>query len=72
LFVYEISCEPLNGFAPNSHGRCVWSLAWTSLKVKGQDHHGQKWHLSALSAACTRFMFGKTSLPAVLNVSFDV
>jgi len=34
LFVYEISREPLNGFAPNSHGRRVWSLAWTSLKVK--------------------------------------
>jgi len=26
--------EPLNGFAPNSHGRRDWSLAWTSLKVK--------------------------------------
>jgi len=34
LFVYEISREPLNGFAPNSHGRRVWSLAQTSLKVK--------------------------------------
>jgi len=33
LFVYEISREPLNGFAPNSHGRRVWSLARTSLKV---------------------------------------
>jgi len=30
--------EPLNGFAPNSHGRRVWSFARTSLnvKVKGQ------------------------------------
>ena len=38
LFVYEISWEPLNGFAPNSQGRRVWSLARTSLnvKVKGQ------------------------------------
>jgi len=34
LFVYEISRESLNGFAPNSYGRCVWSLARTSLKVK--------------------------------------
>jgi len=34
LFVYEIFRERLNGFAPNSHGRRVWSLAWTSLKVK--------------------------------------
>ena len=43
LFVYEISLEPLNGFVPNSHGRRVWSLAQTSLKVKvkGQRHQGQ-------------------------------
>jgi len=34
LFVYEISREPLNGFVPKSYGRIVWSLAWTSLKVK--------------------------------------
>ena len=34
LFVYEISTERLNGFVPNSHGRHVWSLARTSLKVK--------------------------------------
>ena len=27
LFVYEISGEPLNGFAPNSQGRRVWSHA---------------------------------------------
>ena len=40
LFVYKISREPLNGFAPNSQGRRGWSLARTSLniKVKGQDH----------------------------------
>jgi len=34
LFVYEKSLEPLYGFAPNLHGTCVWSIAWTSLKVK--------------------------------------
>jgi len=38
--------ETLNGFAPNSHGRRVWSLARMSLKVmikvKGQGHQGQK------------------------------
>jgi len=34
LFVYEISPELLNGYAPNSQGRRVWSLAGTSLKVK--------------------------------------
>jgi len=35
--------ELLNGFAPNSQGRRVWSLAGTSLniKVKGQGHQGQ-------------------------------
>jgi len=56
--------EPLNGFAPNSHGRRVWSLALTSLKVKVKDqgHQGQKRHFSAFSAACVRFIFGKASL----------
>jgi len=34
LFLYEISREPLNEFAPNSHS--VWSLARTSLKVRCQ------------------------------------
>jgi len=34
LFVYEISREPLNGFAPNWQGGRVWSLARTSSKVK--------------------------------------
>ena len=64
LFVYEISREPLNGFAPNSQERRVWSLALTSLKVKvkGQGHHGQKRHFSAFWAAYVQFMFGKTSL----------
>jgi len=44
LFVCEISREPLNGFAPNSHGRHVSSLVWMSLKVKvkGQGHLRQK------------------------------
>jgi len=59
MFVCEISWEPLNGFAPNSDGICVWSLAQTNLKVKGQGHHGQKRHFSA---ACVWLMFGKTSL----------
>ena len=34
LFVYEIYREPLNGFAPHSQRRRVWSLMRTSLKVK--------------------------------------
>jgi len=34
LLVYEISQELLNGFASNSHGKHVWSLAQTNLKVK--------------------------------------
>jgi len=42
LFVYEISQELLNGFAPNSQGGHVWSLAWSlaqgslNVMVKGQ------------------------------------
>ena len=70
LFVPQISREPLNGFAPNSHGRCVWSLARTSLdvKVKGQRSRSPetKRHFSALSVACVRFTFGKTSLAGSL------
>ena len=44
LFVYEISREPLNEFVPNSQGRCVWSLAQTTLnvKVKGQVARDRK------------------------------
>jgi len=40
FFVYEISLELLNGFAPNSHTRRVWSLTRVSLKVEGQGHQG--------------------------------
>jgi len=58
LFVYEISRVRWTDL----HGRRVWSLARTSLKVKvkGQRwrHQGQKRHFSALSTACVRFMFG--------------
>jgi len=38
LFVPQISREPLNGFAPNSQGIRVWSIARTRLNVmvKGQ------------------------------------
>ena len=44
LFVNQISRERLNGFAPNSQGRRVWSLARRSLnvKVKGQVHQRTK------------------------------
>jgi len=62
FLVYEISQELLNGFAPNLHIRHVWSFTRMSLRVKGQDHQGQKWHFLALSAACVQFVFDKTSL----------
>jgi len=63
LYVYEICQEPPKGFAPNSHGRHVWPLAQTSLKVgvKNQGHQGQKMAFSALLVACVQIMFGKTS-----------
>jgi len=52
--VPQIYPERLNGFAPNSQGRRVWSLARTSLNVKvdGQRSRspGTK---NALSAAVT-------------------
>ena len=52
FFVYEISREPLNGFAPNSRGKRVFGPSlgrvWRSRsKVKGQGHQGQKRHFSA-------------------------
>ena len=61
--MYEISRELLNGFAPNSQGRHVWSLALTSLnvKVKGEDHrdkNGVFWPFQR--PVCG--LFGKTSL----------
>ena len=34
LCINYLGIEPLNGFALNSHGRRVWSLARTSFKVK--------------------------------------
>jgi len=54
--------EPLNGFVPNSHGRHVGSVTQMSFKVKVKVTRDKKWHFSALSAACMRFVFGKTSL----------
>jgi len=54
LFVYEISWELLNRFVPNSHGKHVWSLARTSLKVrvKGQGHRDKKTAFSAAYGSC--------------------
>ena len=69
LFVYEIYWEPLNGFAPNSNGRRVWSLARTSLKVKAKGQRSRspgtkKRHFSA----GVRFMFGETSLASGIDI----
>jgi len=69
FFVCEISREPLNGFASNSQGQRVWSLARTNLKVKvGQRSRllGTKTAFLALSTVCVRFMFGKASLASSL------
>jgi len=41
---------------------------WRSIKVKGQGHQVQKRQFSALSVACMRFVFGKTSLPLVIRL----
>jgi len=55
--------EPLNGFAPNSHGRRVWSFARTNLKfkVKGQGHQGQNNTIGPFGGL-RGFVFGETSL----------
>jgi len=66
--VYEISRESLNGFAPNSQeyvfGPSLGRVWRSRSKVKDQRSRspGAKRHLSDLSAACVRFMYGKTSL----------
>jgi len=59
LSVYEISPKPLNGFAPNSRGRRVWSLrrVWRS-----RSPGTKKLHFSAILAVCVQFMLGKTSV----------
>ena len=64
--MYEISREPLNVFAPNSH------LVPRSYEFEDQGQRsrppGTKTAFSALSAACVRFMFGKTSLASSLTI----
>jgi len=40
------------------------------LKVKFQGHQGQKTTFLAVSSACVRFMFGKTSLALVQRVHY--
>ena len=60
--------EPLNGFAPSSHGRRVRSLARTSLKVKVKGQRDKTRYFSALSAMCVRFLFGKTSLASSYSI----
>jgi len=59
LFVYEMSQEPLNGFAPNSQGRRVWSLTRMSLmvKVKGQGYYGQKQHFWPFGGLCAVYFW---------------
>jgi len=62
LFVTQICQEPRYGFAPNSKGGRVWSLARTSLnvKVKDQGRQGQKTRLAvpsppgSMQMACVR------------------
>jgi len=67
LFVCEISREPLNGFAPNSHGRRAWSLARMILnvKVKGQRSRspGTKTvFFGPFGGLCAVYVWGKTAL----------
>jgi len=56
--LYELSWKLLNRFAPNSCGRRVLSLAWTSLKVKvkGQGHQGQKHIFRLFGGLCVVYV----------------
>ena len=55
-FVYEISLEPLNGFAPNSHERCVWSMSLTVEVTRDKNGIFQPFPQSVCG------LFGETSL----------
>jgi len=70
LFLHETSLELLNCFAPNSHGRHVWSLTRTSLKVKVKVTRDKKQHFSAFLAVCMQFMFRKTSVSSVIAIFY--
>ena len=74
LFVYEISREPLNGFAPNSQGKRVWSLAGTSLKVDQGQFRWSACYLcleNIFALVCLGFLVQCGSL-SWLSVSFRV
>ena len=63
LFVYEISLELLNGFAPNSHGRRVWSLIRTSWRSRSKvkvTRYRKRHFWPFRQPVCG--LFGKTSL----------
>jgi len=62
--------EPLNGFAQNSYGRRVWSLARTSLKVKvkGQETKNVIFRPSRRPACALRLV--KHLSPLVFILSF--
>ena len=68
--MYEVSREPLNGFASHSRGRRVWSFSRTSLKVKikgqGSRSPGQT-AFSALSAAACDLCLVKHLSPLVFG-----
>jgi len=50
LLVHEISRKPLKGFAPNSQGRRVWCLAWTTLKIKARSQRSRSpWEKNCIS-----------------------
>jgi len=53
LFVYEISWEPLNGFAPNSHGRRVLSVAWNLEEFECQGQSSKVKVTRNKNALCT-------------------
>jgi len=69
LFVYKISREPLNVFAPSSQRRRIWFLSGMSLNVKVKGQRSRSPAFLALSAACMQFMFGKTSLESCFVLS---
>ena len=76
LFVYEIYREPLEGYASNSQGRRVWSLARKSLnvKVKGQKSRspGTKTRFSAYISGIAELIREKFTRKTCLVPRLDV
>jgi len=75
VFLHQISPEPLNGFAQNSQGGRVWSLARMSLEFKVEDQRSRSpgtksgfWRSHHLPPAATSWSY---LLHAAVTLTFE-